>query len=261
MKRKLFTVVLLLVAVCTVWDASAQRDRTQSVIRLALKGLEYEIKAGFNIGGASPLPLPREIRKIDSYSPTMCFSIESNAIRWMGKKKKWGIEMALRFESKGMETRARVKNYNMEFFLDGSRMAGNWTGMVKTKYRSTLFSIPLLVAYKVNPRLRLHIGPYVSFQTNGDFSGHVYNGYIREANPTGPMTEIKGEKKGIYDFSKDLRTVQVGMQGGVAWKAFKHLVVSADLSWGLSDIFQPSFETISFPMYPIYLNIGFGYAF
>ena len=31
--------------------------------------------------------------------------------------------------------------------------------------------------------------------------------------------------------------------------------------WGLNNIFKKDFETISFNMYPIYLNIGFGYVF
>ena len=45
------------------------------------------------------------------------------------------------------------------------------------------------------------------------------------------------------------------------WRAFKHLNVYADLTWGLNDIFQKDFDTITFAMYPIYLNVGFGYAF
>lgn len=34
-------------------------------------GLEYEVNAGTSIGGASPLPLPAEIRHIDSYNPKL----------------------------------------------------------------------------------------------------------------------------------------------------------------------------------------------
>ena len=35
----------------------------------------------------------------------------------------------------------------------------------------------------------------------------------------------------------------------------------AELTWGMNDIFKTDFDTISFAMYPIYLNVGFGYAF
>ena len=31
----------------------------------------------------------------------------------------------------------------------------------------------------------------------------------------------------------------------------KHLIVYADLTWGLNDIFQKDFDTITFGMYPI----------
>ena len=53
----------------------------------------------------------------------------------------------------------------------------------------------------------------------------------------------------------------MGVQAGAEWKAFKHLNVYADLVWGLNDIFKKEFKTITFNMYPIYLNVGFGYAF
>lgn len=150
----------------------------------------------------------------------------------------------------------------MEIIGDGGeRLKGNWTGRVRTKYRGTFLSVPLLAACKLNPRLRLQMGPYVSFRTSGDFSGYVYDGYLRENDPTGNKVEFEGDKRATYDFSDDLRTVQWGVQAGVNWKAFKHLTVSGNLTWGVSDIFEKDFKTITFNMYPIYLNIGFGYAF
>ena len=52
-----------------------------------------------------------------------------------------------------------------------------------------------------------------------------------------------------YDFSSDLRNFQWGAQLGVDWKAFKHLKVYADLNWGMNDIFNKDFKTITFDMY------------
>ena len=65
----------------------------------------------------------------------------------------------------------------------------------------------------------------------------------------------------ICCFSDDLRRFQWGVQLGADWKAFKHLKVYADLNWGANEIFKKDFETISFDMYTVYLNVGFGYAF
>ena len=263
MKKKLITLIRLLVAAaCISGTAHAQSDCPPGAVRSALKGLEYEVKAGINIGGTSPLPLPEEIRKIDSYSPTFCFSVEGEIVQWFGSRRRWGAVLGLRLETKGMKTGARTKNYSMEIIGDGGeRVRGNWTGMVETKYHGTFLSIPLLAAYKVNPRLRLQLGPYVSFMTGGDFSGHVYDGYLRENDPTGNKVEFEGDKRASYDFSDDLRSVQWGVQAGVNWKALKHIIISGDLTWGVSDIFEKEFKTVSFNMYPIYLNIGVGYAF
>lgn len=51
----------------------------------------YSIKAGLSIGGTSPLPLPKEIRSIDSYAPNIAIAIEGNTTKWFGKDKKWGM--------------------------------------------------------------------------------------------------------------------------------------------------------------------------
>jgi hypothetical protein len=86
-------------------------------------------------------------------------------------------------------------------------------------------------------------------------------GYLRETNPTGDKINITNGAIATYDFSGDLRKFQWGVQAGVDWKAFKHLKVHADLNWGLNDIFNKDFKTVTFDMYAIYLNVGFGYAF
>ena len=41
----------------------------------------------------------------------------------------------------------------------------------------------------------------------------------------------------------------------------KVLEFGDNLTWGCNGIFKSSFKTITFTMYPIYLNLGFGYAF
>ena len=261
MKAKYIIPALLLLVAGAANTLQAQEDRNRGIIQSALRGLEYEVKTGFNIGGATPLPLPREIRALTGYSPNVNLALEGDIIKWLGKEEKWGFIIGLRLETKGMEAEARTKNYSMEIIMDGRRMAGNWTGMVKTKYRASYFTVPVLAAWKVSDRVRLSAGPYVSIKTSGDFSGYVFDGYLREGGPTGDKVECYNEIQPSYDFSDELRTFQWGVQAGVTWRAFKHLNVHADLQWGLNDIFQKDFDTITFAMYPIYLNVGFGYAF
>ena len=72
---------------------------------------------------------------------------------------------------------------------------------------------------------------------------------------------FEGDAKASYDFGDELRHFQWGMQGGVSWSPYTHLAVNANLTWGCNDIFKSSFKTVNFNLYPIYLNIGFGYIF
>ena len=209
----------LLTCIGIALPSYAQVDRNETLIRSALHGLEYEIKAGFSIGGTAPLPLPVEIRSIDGYNPTLAISI------------------------------------------GGERISGVWTGGVKTKVHTAGLTIPLMATYKLTNRWNIKAGPYFSYLLSREFSGHVYEGYLREDNPTGPKVEFTDGKIATYDFSDDLRHFQWGLQVGAGWRAFKHLNVYADLTWGLNDIFKNNFNTVTFAMYPIYLNIGFGYAF
>ena len=260
MKR--YIVLIGILCLSGVVTLKAQQERNQGIVWSSLRGLEYTVKAGINIGGTAPVPLPREIRAIDSYSPTLCVSIEGDIKKWFGESKEWGMMIGLRLENKGMETKATVKNYSMEIIgSGGEKLKGNWTGGVRTKLRSSLVTIPLLATHKFGERWSVKLGPYFSYLMDGDFSGEVYEGYLREGNPTGQKIVFTDGAIATYDFHNDMNHFQWGVQAGADWKAFKHLKIFADLTWGLNDIFQKDFQTISFAMYPIYLNFGFGYAF
>ncbi|MEG1088024.1 MAG: porin family protein [Bacteroidales bacterium] len=263
-KNKLY----ILYIICTISILSipylsyAQEERSESILRQYLTGLEYQVKAGFNIGGTAPLPLPPQIRSINSYSPNIAIAISGEVTKWLGEKKKFGIAVALKLENKSMSTNATTKNYGMEIVGEGGELvSGRWTGDVKTKVRNSYLSLPLMATCRLSNRWSMKLGPYISYLIDGEFSGYVSNGYLREGTPTGEKVEFTGEKSASYDFSKNLRKFQWGAQLGAEWKAFKHLNVYGDLTWGLNNIFKKDFTTISFAMYPIYLNVGFGYMF
>ena len=262
MKRKRFTLFIPIFILCFNLSAQAQQERSKGIIVSALHGLEYEMKAGLGIGGTSPLPLPREIRSIDSYSPGLAFSLEGNALKWLDAQKQWGIKVGLRLESKTMTTKATVKNYGMEILNDnGGKLSGLWTGGVKTKVHNSYITLPVSAVYKINKRWRTSLGAYISYLLDGDFSGDVYDGHLRTPDETGSRVDFSGDNKATYDFTNDLRKFQWGLQAGGEWKAFKHFDVFADLTWGLNNIFNSDFHTVKFNLYPIYLNMGFAYAF
>lgn len=224
-------------------------------------GLEYEVNAGTSIGGASPLPLPTEIRHIDSYNPKLNLQIGATVTKWLDADKVWGAAVGVRLESRGMETKARVKNYGMEILDNQKKLSGRWTGSVHTKYQSQQLVFPVTAVFRAHPRLKINLGPYLAYAFSNDFNGYVYDGYLREGNPTGDKYVFEDDSKASYDFGSELRHFQWGMQAGVAWTAYRHLLVNANLTWGCNDIFKSSFKTVSFNLYPIYLNVGFGYLF
>jgi hypothetical protein len=161
-----------------------------------------------------------------------------------------------------MITRARVKNYRTEIIGDGGeRVGGHWTGNAKTNVRNTCITLPILAAYRRNTRWTFRAGPYVSILTEGEFTGYVYDGYLREGDPTGPKIEFSDGRIATYDFSGELRRFACGIQAGASWRAFRHLNVYADVSWGLNDLFKSGFNTVTFAMYPIYADFGIGYVF
>ena len=200
--RKTSYIVLALALLCTAIDANAQKERNMSIIRSALNGLHYSVRASYGIGGVSPLPLPAEIRGIDSYRPLVGIAIEGTVEKEINKV--IGIHIGLRLENKTMQTVADVKNYGMEISNNGDIIKGNWTGKVKTTVRNSYISIPMLMTCKLSPRWKMRVGPYFSYLISGDFSGEVYDGYIRKDNPTGDKVEFYGDNTAPYDFSDEL---------------------------------------------------------
>jgi hypothetical protein len=148
-----------------------------------------------------------------------------------------------------METKASVKNYGMEIFSEtGGKIKGLWTGGVKTKVKMSYLTIPVLANYRISSRWKVMAGPYFSYMMNGEFSGNVYEGHLRTPDASGSRVNFEGENMAAYDFSDNLRHFQWGLQVGGEWKAYKHLNVHADLTWGLNDIFEKDFTTVSFAL-------------
>ena len=253
--------LLTLIGLFTLGAASIQAQEKENKFLGFFKSLEYEVNAGTNIGGASPIPLPSEIRKINSYNPELNLQIGATARKYFGENEKWGAGIGIRLETKGMKTEANVKNYGMELIDNGKTLKGRWTGKVSTKYHTQQLVIPVTAFYRLSKRVTLNAGPYLAFAFRNDFDGYVYDGYLREGDPTGPKISFDANSKASYDFGDELRSFQWGIQAGVGVNVLKHFVINANLQWGLNDIFKSSFKTVNFSLYPIYLNLGFGYIF
>ena len=263
--KRFHTLLLLLLVLLAAFGLKARAQHMQpapetksNLIQAALKGWHVRVGAGLALGGTAPMPLPAEIRKINSYNPTLCIYIEGDAEKKLTEH--WGMMVGMRFENRGMKTDARVKNYHVDVVSSDGRghMVGAWTGNVKTEVDNRYFTFPILATYSFNDRWMVKAGPYLSWMMSGSFTGSVYDGYIRDQDPTGAKAEIESAS---YDFSDDLRRFAWGIQLGGEFKAYKHLSVSANLTWGCNSIFPSDFSAVTFKLFPIYGTLGFNYLF
>ena len=65
--------ILTVIAALTVFAGFSQVSRTKALINASLKNWEIELRAGYNIGGVAPLPLPQEIRKLGKLQSNIAF--------------------------------------------------------------------------------------------------------------------------------------------------------------------------------------------
>jgi len=232
---------------------------TTATAKILPDNLNYTVRLGYNIGGTSPIGMPATIRKLNSYK------LQSNFLLGFDVQKdlsgRWGVLAGLRFESKGMEVDATVKNYHMTIVRGGESLTGYFTGNNVSDVDMQMLTIPILATCRLGDKVMLKLGPYFSYLSSHSFKGHVYGGYLRETDPTGPKIEIGTDaySQATYDISGDMRHLQYGIDFGVDWTIYQRWGVYADLSWGLNGVHNSDFHTIEQTLYPIYGSVGVTY--
>lgn len=220
--------------------------------------LNYTARIGYNIGGTAPIGMPATIRKMNSYKikTNVSFGIDVQKDLWG----KWGMLSGLHIENKGMEIDATVKNYHMEMVKGGERLEGMYTGRLVTKCDEWMLTLPVMVTYRAG-KVLLKAGPYISYLGTRIFEGHVYDGYLREGDPTGPKIEMGNdeETRATYDFSDNMRHWQYGIDIGADMPIYGRWGLYADITWGLNGIHKSSFKTIEQTLYPIFGTFGVTY--
>ena len=82
------------------------------------------------------------------------------------------------------------------------------------------------------------------------------NGYIRNGNSPGEKVIID---QASFDFAKEERKFDRGLQGGTERKIGKKLAIAANLQWGLQPVFPAEFKGVGFKMYNIFAGLGVSY--
>lgn len=251
MKFNYYILAVLFVVMGTMANAQETTDKESFSERMT-----YRFSVGTKIGGAAPMPIPREIRSVKGYSPYYPFFIGGKANYAIDQK--WGVSMGLTFEGKGMNAKADVKGYRTTFNANTDptqNVKGYYTGRISTNVQNLYLSIPIQVTFKLNDSWSFQAGPYVAFAVKKKFYGEATNGYLRNLEPTGNRVDITEAQ---YDFSESVRTLDVGMGLGSNYDFGKRYFALAQFDYGFNNIMKTGFETISFGLHNIFLNVGVG---
>lgn len=225
------------------------------------------VRAGYTIGGTTPLPLPNEIRTLNSFSPKGGATVGVDVYKMLSRR--WGFSAGWHFFYEGFSTSADVKNYKVSLTnKDGNNMSGYFTGTNDTETYLCGMTIPVLATFRMSPRWNVSFGPYLSTYFKTSFTGKVYDtkdgvGYIRESTPVGNKIYIDRTNSMSYPdtFSDSMRQWNCGVEVCFDWKALPHMNVFGKVDWGLSDIWESNFDAVSFSMYPIYATVGLAYRY
>lgn len=255
MMKKIFLAIL--VCISAVSAQAGLKYNAQSAIKL-ITSADINVRLGYGIGGTMPIGMPATIRHLNSYklqfNPSLGIDVAYPVYH------NWSIIAGLQLENKGMEEDAQVKNYKMTITRGGQTLSGVFTGDVTTKVTEWMFTIPVQALFQYK-KVNFKFGPYVSFVGNRNFGGYAHNGYLRVDNPTGPKVILgNGEdERGDYNFTSDMRRMQVGIDVGVDWHFDDRFGAFFDLAWGLSQLHKIDFHTIEPPLYPVFGKLGVTY--
>ncbi|WP_159442357.1 porin family protein [Chitinophaga niabensis] len=224
----------------------------------AQKNIHQYVHAGFNIGALAPVSLPNTIRKVESYSPLFSPAIGYEIVYVI--KGKWGIGAGLKVEYKGMRVKDSVQYFHtiitQQSSSGKSEFEGDFTGTNQTKAHNLYLTLPINAVFQPSEKWRFKLGFYAAYLLAASFDGTVSNGYIRNGNSFGEKVIID---QANFDFAKEERKFDWGLQGGAERKVGKRLAVAANLQWGLQPVFPSTFKGVGFNMYNIFLGLGVSY--
>lgn len=249
--NKIILSLAMLLATATAADA-------RLLAKLLPDSLQYSVRLGYNIGGTAPVGMPKEIRALNSYKLKSNLSYGVDVYKKL--RGRFGLMTGLRLENKGMEIDATVKNYHISMTRGGETLTGYFTGRDVIEVDEWLLTVPVLATCDFG-RWRLKFGPYVSYLLSRKFEGYAYDGYIRVGDPTGMKVELghTETERGSYDFSREMRRIQLGVNIGADWRFSRRWGAYGDITWGVTGVHKSSFHTIEQTLYPIFGTIGATY--
>lgn len=232
---------------------SAQTDS----LRLVKKWV-HNATLSFNFGATSPVPLPATVRKINSWRPGSNLSAGYEGLYRFHKS--WSLGFGAKLDFRGMTVKNEVLYMKTQItVLSGSSSGsfdGYFSGKTKTEIKNAYILVPLYLAYKISPKYRFKLGAYIAYMFHSQFSGVVYDGYIRNGTPVGDKITIN---EATFDLSTQQNMLDYGLLFGAQQYLHGRISLIENFTWGLNPILESSSKAMDFKMYNIYLSLGLAY--
>ena len=223
-----------------------------------LDSLHVDARLGYTLGGTLPTHMDNKIRHINKYDLGLNFAVSLEAD--LPLKGHWAVHSGLRYELGSMDVDSRVKNYDIEVVRGDESLDGIFNGNVCIKSTQRRITLPIQATYYCSPQLQLRGGVFMGWLTNRRFWGWAYDGYLRQGSPIGPKIEMGREpgERGDFDFDKDMRHMQWGVDAGLDWHFHPRWGLFAEMTYGLSGLFKSNFTSVQ-TLRPLYGTLGILY--
>lgn len=242
------TIAIIVIAVLTAVSSNAS----------VLDSVNVDARLGYVVGGTIPTHMGREIRGINRFDPGLNFMVSLEGS--LPLKSNWSIHTGLRYELGSMDVDSRVKNYDIEVVRGDESLAGIFTGNVRIRTTQRRITLPIQAQYDFSPQFKLRGGLFMGWLTNRRFWGWAYDGYLREGTPVGAKIEMGTEPgdRGDFDFDKNMRHMQWGLDVGADWQFSHRWGLFAELTYGFSGLFKSDFHSVQ-TLRPMYGSLGISY--
>lgn len=245
-----------------------------------------DVRGGYAIGGTIPTDFPKEMRRLNKFSPKLSFRFGVEAERHISPR--YSIATGLYVERRGFKSDISMRQYDITLDQGGERIRGPFTGRVNIEIVQSGLTLPVQWVWKASDRFKLKAGPYISYISDRKFQGYAYgekvydtdgtwNGsfdaYIRRDEIRGEKVEIGNlftdangnvvDKRGTFsgdEFDEYLRHWQWGLDLGTDYYLSHDWGLFANITYGLNSAFNgKEGNPVTMPLHAFYVTLGATY--
>jgi len=255
MKNKVLIILLVSLSISIIGKAQDDPEKR--------KGLDWFLNLGLNMGGSMPVPVPEEVRKINSFNPKINPHIGISTVYNLNNK--WGIGTELSLGIKGMRVTDEVKYMHTKVLVSDKNSQkqreaeGYFVGKNMTNVNIQYLSLTFSGIYSFSDKWQVKAGVYAASILKSKFTGNVSDGYLREGTPNGLRVDIEADNPATFDFSDNMRDFDAGFVLGGKYHITERIGAFVNFNCGLTDIFFRDQSPIEFKMQNLYLSFGVSY--